>query len=265
MWTATDLRHKREGLRVAGDLTDAEWAVLEPLLPPRRKSGRPPAWPMREIINAIFYLLRGGIPWRMLLPYFPSHQTVYGWFAMLRDGGVWQTINHHLVLLDHERAGREASLSAAVIDSQSTEATEAGGVRGYDAGKRAPLGQSYASMQSASRRTPRSRKSLHLLFILRNTCDRSPRGRRLPMKYFGGCDDGPARYNIRFGRPGHPPPHDACGFRRRLVRIADSLGVGAAGKRCRSCGVSRHVSHYRGQTGAEPRIGAAPLRSTGRG
>jgi putative transposase len=83
---------------------------------------------MREIINAIFDVLRGGITWRMLPPCFPPHQTVYAWFATLRDGGVWQTINHHLVMLDRERVGREPSPAAAVIDSQSAETTEAGGV-----------------------------------------------------------------------------------------------------------------------------------------
>jgi transposase len=91
---------------------------------------------MRELINAIFFVLRGGVPWRMLPEHFPPHQTAYRWFMRFRDDGTWKSLNHHLVMLDRERAGREASPSAAVIDTQSVKTTEAGGPRGFDAAKK---------------------------------------------------------------------------------------------------------------------------------
>ena len=137
MWTATTrAQHRRDGLRFASDLTDAEWVVIEPLLPPPARVARPSEWPMREIVDAIFYVLRGGVSRRMLPPCFPPRQTVYGWLASWRDDGVWQTITHHLVMRDRERVGRDASPLAVVIDSQSVKTTQAGGLRGYDAGKK---------------------------------------------------------------------------------------------------------------------------------
>ena len=86
--------------------------------------GRRWAWPQREIINAIFYVLRAGCAWRMLPDSFPPWRTTYRWFARLRDSAVFESLNHHLVMHDRERAGREASPSAAVIDSQSVKTTD---------------------------------------------------------------------------------------------------------------------------------------------
>jgi transposase len=89
MWTATTrAQHMRDSCRFASNLIDGEWAVLEPLSPPLSKVGRRPAWPMRDIVDGIFYVLRGGIAWRMLPPCFLPRQTVYGWFSTWRDDGV---------------------------------------------------------------------------------------------------------------------------------------------------------------------------------
>ena len=129
-------QHDRDDLRYPSDLSDDEWRVLAPLLPPPARTGRKRSWTMRETMNAIFYVLRGGCPWRMLPEHFPPHQTAYRWFTRFRDDGTWERLDHQLVAQDRQRAGRNAGPTAAVIDTQSVKTTEAGGPRGYDAGKK---------------------------------------------------------------------------------------------------------------------------------
>ena len=116
------------------DLTDAEWEQLAPLVPPVKPGGRPPQHSRREILNGIFYAVRGGSAWKLLPHDLPPWRTVYHYFW--RWEGTWQRIHDTLREQVREAAGRDPKPSAAIVDSQSIRTSEAGGVRGYDGGKK---------------------------------------------------------------------------------------------------------------------------------
>jgi transposase len=127
MWTAEDRA-------LVGDfgsgqaLSDDQYRLLEPMIPLPKPGGRPPTTDMRRMLDGLFSVVRTGCQWRHLPPppACPPWQTVYGYMRAFQRAGVWETMRHHLLVMLREQEGREASPTAAIIDTQSVKTTEKG-------------------------------------------------------------------------------------------------------------------------------------------
>ena len=145
MWTKeTRGRYDRRGLRYPSDLTDAEWSLLAPMIPPAKRGGRRRQVDVREVVNGLLYVLETGCPWRHLPKDFPPKSTVHGYFDLWGWDGTLERMHEALYIALRGKEGREASPSAAIIDSQSARSTQKGGPR---------------STRSATTRARRSRAS----------------------------------------------------------------------------------------------------------
>ena len=135
MWTKANRgKYNRDGLRYPSDLTDAEWGLVEPLIPPAKRGGRRREVDVREVVNGLLYVLSTGCQWRAVPKDLPPKSTLFSYFDLWNWDGTLGRIHQELYVKCREAMGREASPTAAIIDSQSVKGAEKGGVASTRAG-----------------------------------------------------------------------------------------------------------------------------------
>jgi putative transposase len=120
-------RYNRDQLRYPSDVTDDEWAIIEPMIPPAKRGGRRREVDMREVFNGVMYVLSTGCQWRYLPKDLPPKSTVYRYFCDWGYNGTLERVHHALYVKCRDRLGREASPTACIVDSQSVKSAEKGG------------------------------------------------------------------------------------------------------------------------------------------
>ena len=156
MWTAENRpRYNRDKLRYPSDLTDEEWAHIEPLIPSAKRGGGKRRVNMREVVNGVMYILSTGCQWRYLPKDLPPKSTVHDYLGLWTWNGTLDRIHHTLYVQCRELANREPSPSAAIIDSQSVKSAEKGGA---------------ASIRMATMREKRSRARSGIFSSIRKAC-----------------------------------------------------------------------------------------------
>lgn len=169
MWTKESrARYDRSALRYPSDLTDGEWGILAPLIPPAKHGGRPREVDIRAVIGGLLYVLETGCPWRHLPKDFPPKSTVHSYFELWAWDGTLERIHDALYVALREHEGREASPSAAILDSQSAKSTQKGGPRSTRSGSMqarrsrgssvtsSPITRAFCSPRSSMRRVSRT-------------------------------------------------------------------------------------------------------------
>ena len=146
---------ERHGMRYPSDLSDAEWAIARPMIPPARHGGRKRSVNLREILNGIFYVLSTGCQWQALPKDLPPKSTAHHYFMLWEWDGTLERIHHALYVAVREQAGREASPTTAIIDSQSVKGAQKGGP---------------CSTHRASMRARRSRVASAIFSAIRSAC-----------------------------------------------------------------------------------------------